>query len=317
MAKEIVIDKLTPEQEKQLEEYKAQWREIGLCTKPCDRAAGEEAAKLAYKLAGEEPPDRFVWTKSPVDLCNTVKAEADAKGEGEEFNKDVFYKNVCMGYNDADWLGFYDFFQKVMKLDLHEVDGLIKMAYHVGWWIPVKFEKPSPGFPKGESVCYMSERFKAIHLDPQNRLHNTTGPSLEFVDEVKLYHIGGIQLKDGKEQWIEKPETLKTSDIEAETNVELRRILIDIYERQNGKGMFAVDSGAVKEQSDDFGTLYRKKVENDEDILQVKVVNSTPEPDGSFKDYWIRVPPTMKSAKEAIAWSFSQEEDKYAPLKET
>lgn len=32
-----------------------------------------------------------------------------------------------------------------------------------------------------------------------------------------------------------------------------------------------------------------------------------------FKMYWVRVPPTMKDANEAVAWSFYQEKEKYKP----
>lgn len=49
----------------------------------------------------------------------------------------------------------------------------------------------------------------------------------------------------------------------------------------------------------------------------VEVVNSTAEPDGSFKDYWIRVPPSVGSAREAVAWTFDVQADEYAPAVQT
>src|SRR5258708_19796990 len=36
----------------------------------------------------------------------------------------------------------------------------------------------------------------------------------------------------------------------------------------------------------------------------IEVINRTPEPDSSFKHYWLRVPPTMRTAREAVAWTF-------------
>jgi hypothetical protein len=56
---------------------------------------------------------------------------------------------------------------------------------------------------------------------------------------------------------------------------------------------------------------------NDEDLVMVKVVNSTAEPDGSFKDYYIRVPPNTRSARGAVAWSFGKEENEYDPAVQT
>lgn len=52
-------------------------------------------------------------------------------------------------------------------------------------------------------------------------------------------------------------------------------------------------------------------------LVMVKVVNSTPEPDGQFKDYFLRVPPQMRRAKEAVAWTFNKTETKYQPAMET
>ena len=49
----------------------------------------------------------------------------------------------------------------------------------------------------------------------------------------------------------------------------------------------------------------------------VKVVNSTAEADGSFKDYFLRVPTTITSAREAVAWTFGKAADEYAPEVQT
>jgi hypothetical protein len=48
----------------------------------------------------------------------------------------------------------------------------------------------------------------------------------------------------------------------------------------------------------------------------VKVLNATPEPDGTFQDYYLRVPPDVESAREAVAWTFDME-DGYAPVAQT
>ena len=49
----------------------------------------------------------------------------------------------------------------------------------------------------------------------------------------------------------------------------------------------------------------------------VEVVNSTPEPDGSWKTYFLRVPPQMRSCQEAVAWTFNCSPDEYAVAVET
>jgi uncharacterized protein DUF6745 len=49
----------------------------------------------------------------------------------------------------------------------------------------------------------------------------------------------------------------------------------------------------------------------------VEVRNSTPEPDGSHKRYWLRVPPEVHTAREAVAWTFGLSADSYQPVIET
>jgi hypothetical protein len=54
-----------------------------------------------------------------------------------------------------------------------------------------------------------------------------------------------------------------------------------------------------------------------EPTLYVKVVNSTAEPDGTFKNYFLCVPPTMKTCLEAVAWTNYMKADKYQPSQES
>ena len=49
----------------------------------------------------------------------------------------------------------------------------------------------------------------------------------------------------------------------------------------------------------------------------VEVLNATPEPDGSRKTYYLRVPPGTRTARAAVAWTFGLAADAYAPARET
>jgi len=49
----------------------------------------------------------------------------------------------------------------------------------------------------------------------------------------------------------------------------------------------------------------------------IEVVNRSREPDGSFRRYWLRVPPTMRTARAAVAWTFDVPAKRYAPDIET
>jgi hypothetical protein len=80
---------------------------------------------------------------------------------------------------------------------------------------------------------------------------------------------------------------------------------------------FLRDSAARKIQEDECGTLYRKEMQGDEPMVVVKVTNSTPEPDGTFRIYFLRVPPNIRTARGAVAWTFGMREDDYTPIVET
>jgi hypothetical protein len=75
--------------------------------------------------------------------------------------------------------------------------------------------------------------------------------------------------------------------------------------------------GAVVQQ-DDYGCLWRTERRIDgEPLVAVEVVNSTPEPDGSYRRYFLRVPPTVRTARGGLAWSFGLTRREYAPAVET
>lgn len=70
--------------------------------------------------------------------------------------------------------------------------------------------------------------------------------------------------------------------------------------------------------TDDYGTLWRLEREGwPEPVVMVEVLNSTPEPDGTFKDYFLRVPPDIRTPRAAVAWTFGMTVDDYAPAVQT
>jgi hypothetical protein len=119
----------------------------------------------------------------------------------------------------------------------------------------------------------------------------------------------------------ENPITLQ--QIESEDNIELRRVMIDKY----GQDKYILDSGAEELHRDDWGILYKKEVPNDVPIVMVKVVNSTKEPDGTYRDYFLRVDPQIRpmfedgsfgkpqkpTAKNAVASTFGMKGSEYNP----
>jgi hypothetical protein len=68
---------------------------------------------------------------------------------------------------------------------------------------------------------------------------------------------------------------------------------------------FLEAGGAELVAQDDFGCLWRTAFQVDgEHYTAVEVVNATPEADGSYRRYFLRVPPTTRTARAAVAWTF-------------
>jgi hypothetical protein len=109
---------------------------------------------------------------------------------------------------------------------------------------------------------------------------------------------------------VERPREITVDKIDGEINAEVRRLMIDRYrdgEEINGAAAFMRDAGGVQVDHDEkFGTLWRREIADDEPIVLLEVINATPEPDGRFRHYWLRVPPTMTTAHEAAAWTFDR-----------
>jgi hypothetical protein len=153
-------------------------------------------------------------------------------------------------------------------------------------------------------------KFPEVHVDEQLRLHCDNGPAIEFLDRFRIYALRGVPVVDSI---VEFPHLLTVNQIDDERNVELRRVLIDRY----GISSYLKDSGAGIMDRSDAGVLYLKQLPGDEPIAIVQVKNSTPESDGSFKDYFLRVPPSVRTVQEAIAWTFGMAADEYNPTAET
>jgi hypothetical protein len=116
------------------------------------------------------------------------------------------------------------------------------------------------------------------------------------------------------ERLITDPGCLSLWGIREERNRELQRVMLERF----GYDRFLLELGAVPIQSDQFGALYRvSSGRYREPLAIVHVTNSTPEPDGSRKRYFLRVPPDVRTAHEAVALTFGMLAEEYHPGHET
>jgi hypothetical protein len=84
-----------------------------------------------------------------------------------------------------------------------------------------------------------------------------------------------------------------------------------------GHVRYLQESGAALVSHDATGVLWQSLFTNYGRLHQlrfVEVVNGTRETDGSYKHYFLRVPPNVTTARQAVAWTYGLTAEQYLPL---
>lgn len=151
-----------------------------------------------------------------------------------------------------------------------------------------------------------------LHL-ASGRLHRDDGPAVEWPNGVSYWYWEGLPVP--KRAAAKQSERARLQVLVRTRNQELRRMLPERigYER------FLELAGARLVQQDDYGKLWHTDLELEgEPVRTVEVVNATPEEDGSYRRYFLRVPPTIRTARSASAWTFGYHDaNEYALKKQT
>ena len=200
----------------------------------------------------------------------------------------------------SGWPAFLSFFRHVacLPLDYSKWQHYEAAALHAG-----------PRVMHAQ-FCIISDRPIRLLVDAEHRPHCDDGPFCAWADGTALWAWHGTRVP----AWIiAHPERLTPRRILDEPNAEIRRVMFAQY----GEERFIRDLGALPMHSDAYGDLYRVDVPGDEPLVMVRVVNSTPEADGSAKGYWLRVDPSLTEARAAVAWTFGLKAHEYAPSVET
>ncbi|MBK3528780.1 DUF6745 domain-containing protein [Streptomyces rubiginosohelvolus] len=327
------------------------WRTVAAATGRADRAAAEAGVRRAYRTAGLAEPDRIIWAASPRAAVGTVEKLTDA---GRSVREEVRTRpwaderrrmydelgpagwsalwsatgaqlwettaalaerirtgvvadlaprpqdegavrlvllDAVLGQHDAAWLAAFDGHGDRLA-------GLAEVARNAGWWWPY------------ENAVVITERPDVLHRDEAGRLDHGEGPALAYGDGFALHAWRGMPVPAA---FLDELSSLTPERIRAEENAELRRVMLEYY----GYDRYLTESGAEPVHRDETGILWRIALDGDEDVVMVEVVNSTPEPDGTYRTYWLRVPPTTRTAKDGVAWTFGLEGAAYAPVRQT
>ncbi|WP_253794698.1 DUF6745 domain-containing protein [Kitasatospora paracochleata] len=285
-------------------------------TRPWERARQRAYGRLGavgwaelWALTGAElvPTAQLPADRIRAALLDRLAPEAEAAAAREERAAAasaraavrVALLDAVLGQHDAPWLAAFEAAGELSGPSAGAgLAALAEVARGAGWWWPY------------ERVALVSERPLELHRDEAGRLDRADGPALAYGDGFALHAWRGMPVPP---DFLAGLVGLTPERIRAEENAELRRVMLEHY----GFDRYLADSGAEPVHRDDTGVLWRVVLPDDEPVVMVEVVNATAEPDGTFRTYWLRVPPATRTARAGVAWTFGVGEQEYRPLQET
>jgi hypothetical protein len=208
------------------------------------------------------------------------------------------FRENSFSQHDAPSLGVFEYVRDVcgMHKPTDPVMGLCTVAANVGWIMPHR------------RFCWLVERPTLLSTDPRGRLHGAAGPAISFADGWSFYAWKGVPLP----AWmIERREEITPRRIDRERDPILRRCMIEIMTPER----YIREGDAVNISEDDSGILWTRAWSSWDAWSAVEVINGTPEPDGTHKHYFLQVPPTVRTARQAVAWTYGLTELEYRALR--
>ena len=245
-------------------------------------------ADVAASVQGSMGAD--VWTSVGAIVRDSVWACMRDR-MGKHCQRTIVSASVAAFYN-ARVLALYRLFHEVFA-----ENQLIHLA---------RFNEMVSGYRLGDKEALVVRKPTRLELDAQGRLHSASGPAIQYRDGWGFYAWHGVRVS---EQVILDPDHLTREDFLTESNVEVRRV---IQERMGHR--FVAELGGVVLDRGSRGTLYAVALPQDPE----RVAHYVQMQDASTpRQYVLRVPPTVQTAAEAVAWTFQVGVEDYHPAQET
>jgi hypothetical protein len=199
----------------------------------------------------------------------------------------------------SSWLAIYQVLGEACGLgpETERLGALWRAVLASSWIVPY------------QNVCWITSLPSTVKVDRNNRLHCATGPALSFPDGWNIYAWKGVPLPP---EIIEDRAAIDGDAIARQPDPVLRRCMLEIMTPER----FIREGEATCVATDETGRLWRRRWPNGDVWAAVEVLNGTPEPDGSVKHYFLQVPPGVRTAREAVAWTYGLTELRYMALKQ-
>lgn len=270
------------------------------------RTVAAAAALVAYDVRfviereladGHELTRSFTTLSDGLDLAaNELRAGMIAAAILRLRGHASFRRSRWYPWDFSESLAFCSFLRNQCGLAVGgAIKGLEAIAMSAGCIVPY------------HKVCWASERPDTLSIDALGRLHAASGPAVRYRDGLALYAWKGLLVPSSV---IEHAKSITARDIDNCRDPLLRRCMIDILT----PGKYIAAGGARRVAADSVGVLWQRVWNGWDAWTAVEVVNGTPEPDGTFRHYFLQVPAQVRTPLEAVAWTYGMSPGRYAAL---
>ncbi len=188
------------------------------------------------------------------------------------------------------WTAYATFVRDILKVDV-PVGPREDTDTSCGWWWPHK------------QFCVVSDRPDLIRRDAEGRLHSENTPALRWRDGWGIYVWHGVRIPA---EWIEKTSEVDPALALNHPNIEERRCLAEILGWE--KVLQKLQPQVINEDSNpQMGILLEVELPDSGKERFLKVVC------GTGRTFVLPVPPDMKTARQANAWTYGLSEGEYEP----
>ncbi len=321
-----IITELTPEQELLISVYREKWRKIALNTEPIDKNQATAAIKAVYQALNLSEPDisfydsplaglqagiasqqeniygelysyfnNQLWRKSSQLLDRKLVEKLERQLE-IPLSLQLFRQFAIHIFNEINISGNPNVQPEMWAISGSHVDfciEVLKCEYDLKIWeLFNNFLKNCGQVYVYENIAIACDRPRILSFDNSYRLHAEATPAIQFADGFSVYAYHGVRLPEnyGKlhpHQW--QPEWLLS-----ENNAELRRVLIQ------GIGYARICQELQATELDTWKEYTLLKIDSQVDVEDIYLLKMTC-PSTEFI-HVLRVPPGIKSAREAIRW---------------
>jgi len=313
------IMKLTKEQEARFPEFVDKWVKIGLSTEPSNREKSEKAIRGLYGLAKLKEP-KVIWLPCPLSAAMSAVAYATIRAK-QSIHKNQKNISVDRAVDSAVYSAVGSAVGSAVDRAVGSAVGSAGMAYFGGslWnagysaWADYFNEVLSISIDRNfldmtencgfywtlDDVCFASERPSKIKLDDQGRLHCEDGLSIQYPSRWGLFHWHGTQVPG---EWIMDRNSLNAKKALTWENIEQRRSACEILTW--AKVLDELKAKVIDaDEDEEIGELVEVEIPDIGKERFLRVIC------GTGRKFAIPVPPNMKTALAANAWTYGIDGD--------